>query len=113
MAKFEVFHYREPGTGRMHFGFGEPFAENAYVKVAEVEAESVEDAYRLTNNIETAWNYNPEVTYLAEPKGCRSTSMGDVIVASGHAFRCASVGWEEINAEEFEKAPLAYTGEGS
>jgi hypothetical protein len=59
----------------------------------------IEDVYRLTNSIERSWWENPLVRPMFRAEGCRSTSIGDVIVDVGkdQAFICLSVGWKEIN----------------
>lgn len=90
-----VFHARLPT-----FGYGEaPAWPAAYEKVAEVEATNLDDAYQLTNNIDSDWTTNAGVR--AEPGRFRSTSVGDVIVdGEGRAWRCEPVGWAEISKEE-------------
>lgn len=66
-----------------------------YHHVADVEAESIEDAYRLTNTIDRAWWNHQEVTPIAKTP-MRSTSVGDVIVAPDGPKLCCPVGWQEV-----------------
>ena len=45
------------------------------------------DAYRYTNSIDEAWYKNPDISVDEEAqKGCRSTSIGDVIEVCGVAY---------------------------
>ena len=90
--KFTVYHAKEPT-----FGFGEkPIFPEAYEKVAIVECEDLEDAFRATNHIDTAWTKNPEVVETFKAR-VRSTSVGDVVVnANGREFYCDMVGWTEV-----------------
>lgn len=73
-----------------------------YLHVANVEADSLQEVYRLTNHIDHSWTDNPQ----AEPVGNehRSTSVGDVIVdAEGKAHMVASFGFTDISKEvEYE-----------
>jgi hypothetical protein len=50
-----------------------------FVEVATVEADTVEDVYRLSQNIEDSWLTNPGVTPAKGVTRARSTSVGDVI----------------------------------
>lgn len=58
-----------------------------YHSVAKVEAADAEHAYLLTNTIDGPWWTNPGVRFLGSPehgmKGCRSTSVGDVLDSEG------------------------------
>lgn len=51
-------------------------------------------AFELTNHINRAWWENPGVERVGPP--CRSTSVGDVVVFEGVAYRCELVGWSKI-----------------
>jgi hypothetical protein len=51
-----------------------------YTQVATVTAESLDEAYRLTNSIDEPWQHNPSVTPARPDTPERSTSIGDVIV---------------------------------
>jgi hypothetical protein len=74
-----------------------------YHHVADVEAETIEDVFRLTNTIENNWVENKEVKPIGG-KEYRSTSVGDIIVNENRQhFRCELLGWkhfEPLNHEE-------------
>lgn len=88
--KYTVYHATNPTFGVPNLP-ETPFFE----KVAEVNAVNIEDAYRLTNNIDRDWTKNHGVK--AVRKGLRSTSVGDIIIdqESGKAWRCENAGWKE------------------
>jgi hypothetical protein len=86
--KLKVYHAKEP-----NFGMGEPieFNDDNFDLVAEVECENLGDVFRLTNHIDESWWKNEGVTLVKES---RSTSIGDVVVASDdQKFRCLDAGW--------------------
>ena len=70
------------------------------VALVNVPDDDLERAYYLTNNIDHSWFLNHEcfpTDEVRERGGCRSTSIGDVLVLSdGRALLCASCGWREI-----------------
>jgi hypothetical protein len=87
--KFKVYHAKEP-----NFGMGDPieFNDDNFDLVAEVECENVAEAFKFTNHIDDHWWNNSNVTLVKEG---RSTSVGDVIVASdGQKSRCSGIGWD-------------------
>jgi hypothetical protein len=98
----------------LQFPFGKlkGFDRDEYVKVAEVDIEDADHAraFELTNNITHAWTENPEVTptdSVIERGGCRSTSVGDVIILSdGKILQCASCGWEHIGFAATRAGPF-------
>lgn len=57
------------------------FAEGLYRKVADLDTDSLNEAYGWTQNGEQGWAYNPpaEIRLFANDDQ-RSTSVGDVIV---------------------------------
>tara|TARA_R100000329_G_scaffold117324_1_gene96558 strand:- start:943 stop:1335 length:393 start_codon:yes stop_codon:yes gene_type:complete len=59
---------------------------DGFTKVAVVSANSLSEAYRLTNNVEESWVDNHQVTVSDKApynvNGLRSTSSGDVIFNS-------------------------------
>jgi hypothetical protein len=74
-----------------------------YQHVADVATDDRDRAYRLTNSVDGAW-YEAE----AEPAdvrvrprfagmGCRSTSVGDVLVCPDGVFAVARSGWERLS----------------
>ena len=66
-----------------------------YIHVADVEARSVEEAYRLTNTVRRAWWTREEVTAVADTP-LRSTSVGDVIVTPDGPRLCSDIGWKDV-----------------
>lgn len=55
-----------------------------YNRIADIECDSLDDAYNLSQNIDSSWLDNKEVTayyskYTEERKEARSTSVGDLI----------------------------------
>jgi len=70
-----------------------------YVVVAEVQGEKLEDAYRLTNSIETSWYKNEDpIIDVKVTEGTRSTSIGDIIEKDGVMFMVDSYGY--LNLDE-------------
>jgi len=90
--QYTVFHAKQPSFG---FGVHPEFTQKDFKAVAVVEAQSVDDVFRITNHIDDSWTKNPEVIrYVGQP---RSTSVGDVVVdQSGTACRCEMAGWSKI-----------------
>ena len=87
-----------------NFGLGkqaEVFVRGDYKFVADVTVpknnNALNVAYELTNSIDDFWGNNPEV-FRAEAKGCRSTSVEDVIEVNGKYFLVAGFGFEELKA---------------
>lgn len=84
------------------------WVEGAYRWVATINhTDSLDDAFRLTNHINEAWNTDPERTgmiMLSDPKahdegrlGVRSTSVGDIIETDdGELFLVAGFGFEKL-----------------
>lgn len=70
MKDYIVYHANEFGT-----------AGAGFTEVAVVSADSLSQAYQLTNNIEESWveNYQVKISEQEFSKGLRSTSSGDVI----------------------------------
>lgn len=66
--------------------------------VAILEAESLEEAYRLSQNIDTPWINGSKVTKKMVEQA-RSTSVGDIIKEIGHEgvpMMVANIGFEEV-----------------
>lgn len=59
--------------------------------VGHVEANSLEMAYRLSQNMEWPWNINSP---------CRSTSIGDLIECNNKFHMVCSFGFKELFFEE-------------
>jgi len=67
-----------------------------YHLVAEVLTDDIEEAYYLTQHIDSEWWSHPRVT-PTEPTNHRSTMPGDVVVdPKGTAWRCQPLGWSKI-----------------
>jgi hypothetical protein len=74
-----------------------------YTLVATVEGDDVEKAFELTNTIDHSWWENEGATALFDDSGCRSTSVGDVVVMSdGRQLECAPFGWKLLNDELYD-----------
>lgn len=69
-----------------------------YEFVALVYADNLDEVFRSTNNIDSAWVDNPNVMPVSDVEGFRSTSIGDVIVemSTGTAYIVESVGFREL-----------------
>lgn len=89
--KISVYHSINPdflATRNLHeFPYG-------YVHVANVECESIDEAFRDTNTINDYWGNNRNVEMLAH--NCRSTSVGDVVETPTGHYRCEMVGWKHF-----------------
>jgi len=67
-----------------------------FTQVATVRGNSLDDAFRLTNHIDTPWTQNEDVTACVK-QPVRSTSVGDVIVdEAGAAHVVASFGFKQF-----------------
>src|SRR5690242_20026891 len=88
---YDVYHAINPT-----FTLGPPRKwPHEYRLVARVEAEDLEQAFDLTNNVEGPWTKNPGVRAVSH--GLRSTSVGDVVLApDGVPYRCESCGWRRV-----------------
>lgn len=89
MNDYVIYHANNFGT-----------AGDGFTKVAVVSADSLSEAYRLSNNVEESWVDNSQVTVNSKlPKaneGLRSTSSGDVIFDSdeGKFYFLVPMGYE-------------------
>ncbi len=80
MRQFHIFH--ATGKDRFTEKMNQPREYTGYV-----DAESLEEAFRLSQNVEEHWNkVNP----------CRSTSVGDVIQDDGTFYMVAGTGFTEL-----------------
>lgn len=78
-----------------------PFDPTRFELVAYVRIDSVDEAYRLTNNIDCPWWENEGVKVV---KKSRSTSVGDVIVSpQGEVYLCKILGWEKLECKHFNE----------
>lgn len=53
----------------------------------------LEDAFRITNHIETDWTENPEVVRSWGP--CRSSSVGDAFIVDGEVYLVDHCGFKK------------------
>ena len=100
MQSVLVGHAKEP-----NFGLGpSPSYPEGYVLVAAVtvyetwtQEMMLEAAFQYTNSIDCGWWENEQVDFLLKTDGCRSTSVGDVVVLPDkRVFVCRPAGWEEL-----------------
>jgi len=84
------------------YGFGKGTLKGVTIhQVAQVATDELEEAYRLTNNIDTCWIENPEVTPIGiTGEAARSTSVGDVLFLNDKGYVVESFGFREIPREE-------------
>jgi hypothetical protein len=82
----------------IHAAFGEEPRTVAFVEVPKnvVVDQKLETAFRLTNNINRAWWENEEVTPVFPEQGCRSTSVGDMVLVGTEKYVCVSTGWKKV-----------------
>ncbi len=68
-----------------------------FTKMAVVECDTPEQAFELTNHIDSPWPHNKEIRWIKDPV-VRSTSVGDVLVdtRTDKVYLVASIGFEEI-----------------
>jgi hypothetical protein len=80
------------------------FNPNLYKLVAEVEVSGInfmpdlENAYKLTNHINSSWQGNQKV--IPHDHHARSTSVGDVVELSDRFYTVANCGFVEIKEGE-------------
>jgi hypothetical protein len=90
MKTYTVYHAKEP-----NFGFKRLQFPNDYEMVAEVQADTLEKVFQLTNHIDYDWRLVRDVIPTDAAK--RSTSVGDVVrEIGGDTYECMSCGWEKI-----------------
>lgn len=71
-----------------------------YEMVAEVHCDGPENAYHLTQNIDSSWADSGRVTVhqeYAPERGLRSSMVGDIFFEGDDAFVCAAVGFEKLD----------------
>jgi hypothetical protein len=86
---FAVHYADEP-----NFGTGaHPQFPEAYTHVANVDTATIDEVFRLMQNLGYAWWENKWVDCLKQD---RSMSVGDVVVCDAGTFRCEMIGWAEI-----------------
>jgi hypothetical protein len=82
----------------VHAAFDEKPHLVAFVEVVKEWSVSkkLEHAFKMTNSIDDAWWNNEGVTSMFPDKGCRSTSMGDMILVGETKYKCAALGWDKV-----------------
>lgn len=71
----------------------------SFVKVADVDTDSLEDAFALTNHIDRPWSENGRVEPAGDGKW-RSTSVGDLLRVDGQVFSVSPVGFSEVSISD-------------
>lgn len=83
-----------------------------FILVAEVNTDSLEEAYALTNSTRTFWGDNPGVTFMGPNAAtffqqARSTSVGDLLeTKDGKFYMVDNIGFLEIPDRKLIEAPL-------
>ena len=82
----------------IHAAFGETPHVVAMVEVDETldDMDKLEKAFMLTNSIHDAWWKNKEITKMFDGEGCRSTSVGDMVLIGKTKYKCDSIGWSLV-----------------
>ena len=82
----------------IHAAYEETPQTVAFVEVPKSATvnQKLELAFRLTNSIEYAWWENEEVTPMFPEQGCRSTSVGDMVLVGTEKYVCVSIGWKKV-----------------
>jgi len=78
-----------------------------YEFVGYIDAANLEEVYMKTQNIDEAWTSKIEASQLSLSKraGCRSTSMGDVILDDDSSeYAVASFGFDNITSTRVAKS---------
>lgn len=65
-------------------------------------ASNPEIAWMQTNTVRKPWWENTDVTPLFDGDGCRSTSIGDIVVSNGVVYIAATFGFNVISSEVVE-----------
>ena len=90
MAK--VYQVADPSFGHETHEFPEEYSH-----VATVDSEDLNQVFQLTNSVTKPWWENEGVEKEFIGDGCRSTSVGDVVVLSnGDHYRCDPIGWTKL-----------------
>ena len=82
----------------IHAAYEETPQTVAFVEVPKSATvnQKLELAFRLTNSIEYAWWENEEVTPMFPEQGCRSTSVGDMVLIVTEKYVCENMGWKKV-----------------
>lgn len=73
-----------------------------YSHVGSIDTNDLDEAYQLTNNINSSWIDGDKVDFLSDAVkakgGCRSTSVGDILIdnSTGKIWIVASFGFDDL-----------------
>jgi hypothetical protein len=59
------------------------------------DRDMLEEVFYLTNHVDGDWTDGSKVEVKKEG-GCRSTSVGDIVVIEGRHYLCQGMGWKQI-----------------
>lgn len=91
----------EIGDGMVPINFPENHELIAAVETKNIDERALDEAYRLTQNINHSWPLNHEIEVkIAGRNRFRSTHIGDVLVMGNDAYVCAPIGWEKVTAQD-------------
>lgn len=68
-------------------------------EVAVIDTNDLNEAFTLTQNINSSWTVLPQVK--TDLKECRSTSAGDVLIKDGKFFLIAIAGFKKIDIKDY------------
>ena len=68
-------------------------------EVARVDTDNLDEAFRLTNHIDSDWSTNEKVATIAKS---RSTSVGDILQFNGQFWIVANLGFVKIQAKSMK-----------
>ncbi len=92
--------------------FAEELEIGKFNRIADIECESIDEAYSLSQNIDSFWLENKQVTvfpYSEYQKAARSTSVGDLIFSHSedHYYMVDDIGFSnvEIKNSKLRKIP--------
>ena len=82
----------------IHAAFGDDPYVVAFVDVEKswTDIDKLEYAFMKTNSINDAWWNNEDVTSMFPDKGCRSTSVGDMVLIGKTKYQVSNSGWKKI-----------------
>ena len=76
----------------------------AIVRCDDCGPNELEIAFRQTNTIDCPWWQNNDVMFVLQELGCRSTSVGDVVVLDSVIYRVENAGW--LVLDEWAENPV-------
>lgn len=113
MPKILVYHVRdtralnersllsEIDDGMTPINFPENHELIAEVETKNIDLGALDEAYRLTQNIDKPWSWNENVEIKAAGRSrFRSTHIGDVLVMGTDPYVCVSIGWEKVTSAD-------------